>query len=95
MITTLLQKQLEAVRSIIYSNLFSFVKHFFGEDEVQYLPDLDFIIFFGVDFLLVEEHWVDDQGIQNSLRLQINYKDYHDWFKGLNNNDIPEKHREP
>ncbi len=84
MITELLRRQHEAVRSIIYSNLYDFVKCFFGEEEAEFLPDLDFFIYFGVDFLLVEEHWMDEEGGRHSFRLQIDYQCYNEWFKGLN-----------
>ncbi|MCP3921247.1 MAG: hypothetical protein GY714_01550 [Desulfobacterales bacterium] len=86
LITYLFQKQQDAVRDIIFSNLYDFVKTFFGEDETEFLPDLDFEIFFGDGVLIVQEQWSDENEIEHCQDVHLLFEDYNNWFKGLNKN---------
>ncbi|MCP4395624.1 MAG: hypothetical protein GY804_15355 [Alphaproteobacteria bacterium] len=88
-ITYLFQKQQDAVRAVILSNLYEFVKTFFDEDELEFLPDLNFEIFFGEGVLIVQEQWFDENEVEHYQDVHVSFEDYNNWFKGLNN-DISE-----
>ncbi len=86
-ITRILQKQVGKELEIIYENLYSFVKEFFGEDTAEFIEDLEFTTTLGDGYLLVKQYWIDEDGNQCHLELDIDCGDYNEWFKGLNLKD--------
>ena len=88
MITRMLQKQVGRELSLIYENLYEFVKHFFSEETAELIGDLDYIIFLGSEYIYVQQHWMDEEGDDCVLELDIDYDEYNEWFKGLNTQNV-------
>ena len=82
-ITELLRKQIDAEFNIIYANLYDFVKKFFNEETAELIGDLEYLVYFGPSFLYVQQHWIDENGENCVLELDVDYKDYNKWLKGL------------
>lgn len=86
MITKLLQKQIENELSLIYANLYEFVKEFFGRNTAEAIDSVDYMIFLGSDYIYIQQHWIDQEGNSVVVELDVDYDEYNEWFKGLNIN---------
>lgn len=90
MITELFQKQVHVQLNLVYSNLYDFVKCFFGEEEAEYLPDIDYKILLDGDAIYVIQQWMDEEEIDCTAYFEIAFEEYNQWFKGLND-DVSEE----
>jgi len=80
-IADLLQRQIDVQLNLIYSNLYDFVKFFFGEEEAEFLPDLEYTIRLGSGSFFVQQRWMDEDGIDCTAYFEIDYSEYNKWYK--------------
>lgn len=88
MITELLYRQVHKELQVIYENLYSFVKHFYNDETADLLNETEYLPFLGPQGLYVQQHWTDEFGENCVLEIDIDIKDYNEWFKGLNDTDV-------